>query len=148
MNSSELRLYQGDISIDDRGEVGFVNDFDFRGVKRFYTVKNHRQGFVRAWHAHRHEAKYVSVVEGAALVGAVRIDNWEKPSPNSPVARHVLSATKPNILYIPPGFANGFMSLTDGAKLIFYSTATLAETQGDDVRYDPRLWDIWKIEER
>ena len=40
----------------DRGEVGFVNDFDFEGVKRFYTLKNHPAGYVRAWHAHRREA--------------------------------------------------------------------------------------------
>ena len=31
----------GDVAVDDRGEVGFVNDFDFAGVKRFYAVRNH-----------------------------------------------------------------------------------------------------------
>ena len=51
-------LFSGDVAVDDRGEVSFVNDFDFEGVKRFYTVKNHRRGFVRAWHAHRREAKH------------------------------------------------------------------------------------------
>ena len=141
-------LIKGDLVIDDRGEVGFVNDFDFAAVKRFYTVRNHRAGFVRAWHAHRREAKYVTVLEGAALVAAVQIDNWEKPSAKTPVTRYVLSARKPSIVHIPPGYANGFMSLTDDARLIFYSTATLAESQGDDVRYDARLWDIWKVEER
>lgn len=145
---SEVLLYQGDLSVDDRGEVGFVNDFDFAGVKRFYTVKNHRQGFVRAWHAHRREAKYVTVVEGAALVGAVKIDDWEKPSRDAPVARHVLSASRPRVLYIPAGYANGFMSLTDDAKLMFFSTSTLAESRGDDYRYDARHWDIWQAEER
>jgi dTDP-4-dehydrorhamnose 3,5-epimerase-like enzyme len=141
-------LIKGDLAIDDRGEVGFVNDFDFAGVKRFYTVKNHCRGFVRAWHAHRAEAKYVTVLEGDALVGAVQIDNWEKPSPKAAVTRYVLSARKPSVLYIPPGYANGFMSLTDDARLIFYSTATLAESQGDDIRYASRLWDIWNVEER
>ena len=33
----------GDLAVDDRGEVGFVNDFDFAGVKRFYTVRNHQR---------------------------------------------------------------------------------------------------------
>src|SRR6266852_8266197 len=107
---TEPVLYTGDLAVDDRGELTFVNDFDFAGVKRFYTVRNHRAGFVRAWHAHRHEAKYVTVVSGAALVGAVPIDNWEHPSVDAPVARHVLSAVKPAVLHIPAGFANGFMS--------------------------------------
>ena len=141
-------LIEGALAVDARGEVGFVNDFSLVGLKRFYTVRNHRQGFVRAWHGHRREAKYVTVVEGAALVGAVRIDDWANPGQDNGVARYVLSAKKPSVLYIPAGYANGFMSLTDDAVLVFFSTATLAESQGDDVRYDARLWDIWNVEER
>ena len=146
--TQEPQLIQGAIAVDDRGELGFVNDFAFANVKRFYTVKNHRQGFVRAWHAHRHEAKYVTVTEGSAVIGAVAIDNWENPSKNAPVARYVLSAAKPAVLYIPAGYANGFMSLTENARLMFFSTSTLEESKGDDIRYDARLWDIWGVVER
>ena len=92
-------LIAGDIAIDDRGEVGFVNGFSFADIKRFYTVKNHHRGFVRAWHAHRHEAKYVSVTEGAAVIGAVKIDSWEAPTADVAVARYVLSAEKPAVLF-------------------------------------------------
>jgi dTDP-4-dehydrorhamnose 3,5-epimerase-like enzyme len=145
---SEPILVKGDLAVDDRGEVGFVNEFDFAGVKRFYTVKNHCRGFIRAWHAHRKEAKYVTLLEGAAIVGVVKIEEWEKPAVDAPVARYVLSARKPAVLYIPAGYANGFMSLTDDARLVFYSTSTLAESQCDDIRYDARYWDIWNIEER
>ena len=142
------QLFEGGLAVDDRGEVGFVNDFNFAGVKRFYWVTNHRSGFVRAWHAHRREAKYVMVVQGAALIGAVEIDNWETPSPDAKVWQYVLSAHKPAVLYIPAGYANGFMSLTDDARLLFFSTATLAESRDDDVRYPARYWDIWTVVER
>jgi len=145
---TEPVLYNGDLAVDDRGEVTFVNDFDFSGVKRFYTVRNHRQGFVRAWHAHRREAKYVTVVTGAALVGAVQIDNWEQPSRDLPVKRFVIAANKPRVLFIPPGYANGFMSLTADAHLVFFSTSSLQESVGDDVRFDARHWDIWTVDER
>jgi dTDP-4-dehydrorhamnose 3,5-epimerase len=145
---NDLILYSGDLAVDDRGEVGFVNDFDFAGVKRFYMVKNHRSGFVRAWHAHQREAKYVTVSEGAALVGAVKIDDWQNPSKDLPVSRYVLSARKPRVLFIPAGYANGFMSLTEDARLIFFSTSTLKDSMGDDIRYDARYWDIWHVEER
>lgn len=141
-------MMSGGLSVDDRGEVSFVNDFCFQDVKRFYIVSNHRAGFVRAWHAHRKEAKYVTAVAGSAVVGAVRIDDWEKPSHELPVERFVLSAKKPSVLYIPPGYANGFMSLTDDLKLMFFSTAKLEASAGDDVRYDSRLWDIWDVTER
>lgn len=142
------RIIEGGLSIDDRGQVSFVNDFSLEGVKRFYVVRNHREGFVRAWHAHRNEAKYVFVIRGAVLFGAVAIDNWETPSKSAQVNRYVLSEKKPAILYIPEGYANGFMSLTEDAQVVFFSTATNEETSNDDVRYDARYWDIWKIVER
>lgn len=141
-------LIPGGLGADDRGEVRFVNDFHFTGVKRFYAVKNHKAGFVRAWHAHQRESKYVLALEGAALVGAVQIDNWEKPSKDSKVHRFVLSVNNPAVLFIPAGYANGFMSLTPDSHLLFFSTSSLAESQGDDIRYDARYWDIWQVIER
>lgn len=141
-------LVEGQIRVDDRGSVSFVNEFDFRAVKRSYLVANHRAGFVRAWHAHRNEAKYVTVVQGAAVIAAVKIDNWEKPSATAKVHRYVLSAANPGVLFIPAGYANGFMSLTEDAKLMFFSTSTLDESRGDDVRYDARYWNPWDVVER
>lgn len=141
-------LIEGGLSVDDRGLVEFVNDFHFERVKRFYFVSNHQAGFVRAWHAHKREAKYVSVVEGAAIVAAVAIDNWDHPSKDAEMHRYVLSDHKPAVLYIPEGYANGFMTLRADTKLIFFSTATIDESRGDDVRYDARYWDPWQVIER
>lgn len=143
-----VTLIEGGSAVDDRGIVSFVNAFDFKGVKRFYTVANHRVGFVRAWHAHRNEAKYVYLARGSALVAAVKIDNWESPSRDLPVERFVLSADKPSILYVPKGYGNGFMSLTPDALLFFFSTSSLKESREDDIRFDARYWDPWDVMER
>jgi dTDP-4-dehydrorhamnose 3,5-epimerase len=142
------RVITGGVAVDDRGEVAFVNDFNplAAGVKRFYAVRNHERCFVRAWHAHRREAKYVTVVHGAAIVAAVRIDDWNTPAKDQPVQRFVLSAVKPAVVCVPPGYANGFKTLTEGAVLLFFSTATLEESQGDDVRYPATYWDPWQVE--
>ena len=142
------QLIDGGLSVDDRGQVSFVNDFNFKTVKRFYTVSNHRSGFIRAWHAHNKEAKFILVVKGAALVGAVAIDNWDQPSKYVEVQRYVLSESNPKILHIPSGYANGFMSLTEDTQIMFFSTSTLEESQNDDFRYDAKYWDIWTVEER
>jgi dTDP-4-dehydrorhamnose 3,5-epimerase-like enzyme len=141
-------VIEGSLGIDDRGEVAFVNDFRLEGIKRFYMVMNYRSGFVRAWHAHRRESKYVTVVQGAAIVAAVSIDNWESPSKQAQIHRHVLSSRKPAVLCIPAGYANGFMTLTDDTKLCFFSSATVAESQEDDFRYDAKYWNPWGILER
>jgi dTDP-4-dehydrorhamnose 3,5-epimerase len=141
-------LIEGGVAVDDRGQLLFVNGFGFDGVKRFYVVANHRQGFVRAWHGHRREAKYVLAVQGAAVVAAVAIDDWKTPSKSAPVQRYVLSSQKPAVLYIPPGYANGFMSLTADTRLMFFSTSTLEQSRDDDIRFDARYWDVWSVEER
>lgn len=141
-------LIEGGLAVDDRGSVSFVNGFGFEGVKRFYAVANHQQGFIRAWHGHRHEAKYVYVNQGSALVCAVKVDNWDNPSQELNIERFVLSETKPSVLYIPAGFANGFMSLTADARLMFFSTATVEESRNDDIRFDSRFWNPWQIIER
>lgn len=145
---SEIKLIKGGISIDDRGEVGFVNDFTFENVKRFYTLFNHKKGFVRAWHGHKNESKYFHVVSGTALICAVKIDNWAKPSKKLAIQHFVLSAKSPAALFVPKGFANGFMSLDDECKIIVFSTSTLEESLNDDYRFDARYWNPWEVEER
>jgi hypothetical protein len=40
------------------------------------------------------------------------------------------------------------MSLTADLKLMFFSTASLEESRGDDVRYEARYWDVWNPVER
>lgn len=133
-----MKLFEGKIIPDDRGTVRFINDFTFEGVKRFYQVENHRSGFIRAWHGHKFEGKYVYVVTGAALIGVVGLDD-EKVIPE----KFVLSEEVPKILWIPPNNANGIMTLREKTKIIFYSTSTLDESKGDDVRFEYDKWNIW-----
>ena len=141
-------LFEGGLAIDDRGEVGFINEFNFKKVKRFYVVRNHKQRFIRAWHAHKKEVKYVTVVQGAVLIAAVKIDNWKNPSKDRKVWRYTLSDRKPSLLYIPAGYANGFMSLTKETIILFFSTSSLAQSKGDDYRFGVRYWDPWRVIER
>lgn len=147
-------LLEGALSIDDRGSLAFINGFNpaAAGVRRLYLTQNHRAGFVRAWHGHKKETKYVMAVSGSALVCAVEVRNWE-PRPHdcdraSEVHRFVLSAVKPAVLYIPPGYANGWMSLNHDCRLLWFSTATLDASRMDDVRFPVRYWNPWKVEER
>jgi dTDP-4-dehydrorhamnose 3,5-epimerase-like enzyme len=146
MNS--LKIIPGDIAVDDRGKLIFVNDFDFKNIKRFYIVENHKQNFIRAWHGHKKEGKYVTCVDGTAMLAAIEIDNWDSPNKDLNINKFILSSLKPSILFIPPGFANGFMNLTYDSKLIFFSTSTLEESKVDDYRFDSHYWNAWDIIER
>ena len=136
-----VKVLEGGVAVDDRGQLSFVNDFDFKDVKRFYMVENHEQGFIRAWHGHKKEGKYVFVPNGAILIGCVNLETEE-------IDRFVLSSSKPQVLYIPPGYANGFMNLQNNTKVMFFSTSTLEDSLGDDIRFEWDKWNIWNIERR
>lgn len=137
-------VLEGNVFKDERGEVGFVKGFSLPEVKRFYTVKNHKKYMIRAWHGHKKEAKFVYALSGKALLGVAAIDNWEKPSKKLHVHTFIMDAKKPTIVYIPPGYVNGFQSLTTNARLMFFSTSTFEESVADDIRFEKDYWNIWK----
>ena len=144
----EPELIEGGIAVDDRGQLLFANSFQLSEYKRFYFIKNHGPSFVRAWHGHKKEAKALFVAEGAAVIGAVKIDDWDNPSPDLHVHRVVLSSKKPNVFKIPAGYANGIMTLTPDTVVCVFSSSSLQDSAGDDFRFPARVWDIWNVEER
>lgn len=143
-------VIEAGLAIDDRGSLTFANDFNFSDVKRFYMVENVSTDVIRAWHGHQREGKYVLVVKGSAIVAAVRMDDIISPSKDNEVNRYVFSEKKPQILFIPPGYANGFKALEPNTKVIFFSTSTLKESKDDDYRFPADYWGskVWEIENR
>jgi dTDP-4-dehydrorhamnose 3,5-epimerase len=148
VSGAEPHLIRGGVSTDDRGRVYFANDFDLSMCRRMYFVENFAPGTVRAWHAHRHERKWVMAVSGAALACCVKIDDWESPSPDAPVHRFTLDAEHPALLAVPAGFANGAMGLVPATKLLYFSDTSLDQSLRDDIRYPARHWDPWQVGER
>jgi len=59
-----------------------------------------------------------------------------------------LSDKDPGILYVPPGYAHGYKTLTSDTKVFFFSTSTLEDSVHDDFRFDPYYWNPWEITER
>lgn len=125
---------------DERGNVCFVNAFDFRDIKRFYVVENSDAAPIRAFHGHKKEGKYVYIATGTALLCAVYVDDFDRPSKEAAVERYILSDKKSQILSIPPHFANGWKMLEANTKVIFFSTSTLASSLNDDFRFPYDYW--------
>ena len=76
------------------------------------------------------------------MVGVVEIDNWE--SPDKSLKHHSFEMNaESDILFIPSGYANGAMSLSDDSTVMYFSTSNLEESLDDDFRFDSKYWDIW-----
>jgi dTDP-4-dehydrorhamnose 3,5-epimerase len=146
----DLQIIPGGIAVDDRGCLIFANDFNFYGVKRFYQVQNFSTFTIRAFHGHLKEAKYVFVAKGSAIVAAVELDDVKSPSKNLKVNRFVLSDKNPQVLFIPPKYANGFRPLEEDTRILFFSTSSLEESKGDDYRFPIDYWgkEVWEVENR
>jgi len=155
LDSPEPCIIAGNQFVDDRGSVSFINDFDplAQGVRRLYTAENVKPDYIRAWHGHKKEGKFVLVTSGMAMIQVVSVsdaDEWVKDdawrndkageSPNIPISRFVLCGWQPKVLWIPPGFYNGFKTLKENTNVIFFSTSTLEKSKGDDYRLD---WDVF-----
>jgi dTDP-4-dehydrorhamnose 3,5-epimerase len=141
-------IIKGGIHRDKRGQITFFNDFDLTDIKRFYVISNHNSPVtnhnqVRAWQGHKIEEKHFYCTAGSFLICAVLIDDWDHPSQDLKPTTFVLNEQSPQVLYIPPGYANGVKALGSDSKLIIFSNLSLEESAADTYRFDPSLWYNW-----
>ena len=123
----KVKLIEADIATDNRGELMFCNKFDMSKIKRFYQITNFKTPFVRAWHGHKCENKYILVLKGVAMLAIVKVDNWKKPNVKSKIQTFILDDKKPKLLFIPGGHVHGFKTLKSDTRLLVFSTSTLVE---------------------
>lgn len=133
-------IIQGNIHIDNRGIVRFVNDFDFKGIKRFYSIIHPSSQTIRAWQGHQKEKKYFYAARGSFLFKWIEIDNWETPSKDLKIKSHILSEMGSELLVVEPGHVTGFKGLEPGSVLLVFSDVTLEESKADDYRFPEDYW--------
>ncbi len=125
---------------DDRGD--FTN-VAIDGAKRSYIINNTQKGVVRAFHGHKKEGKYFYVPKGAFKFIIIHMETgtWKE---------YALLDSVPKVLYCPPGYYNGFVSLKDESILITFSTSTMDESKNDDFRidFDVLGTEVWKVNNR
>jgi len=142
------KIIVGNRIYDDRGSIRFSNQLTFKKIKRFYIVHNYTKNFIRAWHGHKKEEKYISCIKGSFQISAVKIDNFKKPSKRNKVNTYFLNESNNNFVFIPKGYANGLKSLEENSELLILSTSSLQESVKDDFRYDANYWNPWEIKYR
>lgn len=108
---------------------------------------NHRAGTLRGMHYQVEpapEAKLVRCTRGAI------VDVIVDMRPESPAyLRHIaveLTAENRTALYVPPLFAHGYLTLTDGAEVVYQVSAAYAPGTERGLRHDdPALGIDWPV---
>jgi dTDP-4-dehydrorhamnose 3,5-epimerase len=137
---------------DDRGffmETYHAGEFAALGIQDCFVQDNHSRsvkGTLRGLHYQlRHpQAKLCRVVDGEALDVAVDIrlgspyfGKWTSV---------LLSASNQNQIYIPAGFAHGFLAIADGTELLYKCSDFYDSADARGVLWcDPRLQIPWGV---
>lgn len=129
------KLIPGGSHSDNRGRIGFNNDFDASDIKRMYTIENDSTSFIRAWQGHAIERRWFSVIKGSFEIKLVQIDNWENPDKNAEVYSTILNDKNLDFLCVPNGYINSIQALEEDSKLLVMSDYILGEVN-DEYRFD------------
>lgn len=150
----DVVLFQPTVFADDRGL--FFESFSQRifdtvtGGGLSFTQDNHsvsRKNVVRGLHYQlppHAQGKLVRVVRGAAYDVAVDI---RKSSPTfGQWVGALLSAENRNQLWLPPGFAHGFVALEDSTEFLYKTTDFYDQVSERSIRWDdPDIGIEWPI---
>ena len=130
-------------------ETFHLAEFREFGIKETFIQDNHscsRKGTLRGLHyqLHHPQAKLCRVVEGQAL--DVAVDVREGSPQFGKWTSVLLSAEKQNQVYIPPGFAHGFLAVTDSVQYLYKcSDYYHPEDERGVLWSDPELKISWGI---
>jgi dTDP-4-dehydrorhamnose 3,5-epimerase len=141
--SDERGFFARSYSTEDFARRGLVTDFVQSGI-----AYNTRRGTLRGMHyqaAPHGEVKLIRCTAGAVYDVVVDL------RPGSPTHKQwasvELSAENRRTLYVPEGFAHGYVTLTDGAELVYHMSAPYHAASARGVRWnDPAFGIAWPLE--
>lgn len=149
---ADIKLIQPTVFGDDRGffmETWNQSSARKMGLDLHFVQDNHSRSMsnvLRGLHYQLHKAqgKLVRVTAGAVFDVAVDI---RKSSPTfGEWVGYELSAENKSMLWIPPGFAHGFLTLVDGTEFLYKCTNTYAPQHERTIAWnDPDIGISWPI---
>lgn len=149
MNINGLKSQKIRTNIDTRGSFTRLYDTDSFtknfSIKQISLSNNPKQGTLRGMHfqvSGPPENKYINIISG--LIYLVIVDLRINESTYLNVNQTLFSAEEDNALYIPAGCATGWLSLTEGAEIIYSMSARYEECTYGGFRYnDPKFSINW-----
>jgi len=138
-----IKVIEGEIFNDNRGQIRSLNSFDFEGIKRMYTIFQRDVNIVRGWHGHKFERKWFYCIQGAFTLALVAPDDWENPSRTLEPNLFQISSSESKIVAVPAGFANCLKATVPDSSIMVFSDKTIQEARDDSWRYDSSMWVNW-----
>ena len=135
-----VKVVEGEIFCDERGQISSLNAFRFAGIERFYVIHHPDTDVIRGWNGHKSEKKWFYCIKGSFTLALVEIDNWEAPSPDLKPQIFRLNEGDSKIVCVPEGYANWIKASAPDSILLVFSGKTLPEAYNDCWKYDKNMW--------
>ncbi len=116
----KVQIFQGGTHTDFRGQLKYINDLSIDGVQRMYSVYHPDTSIIRAWQGHPTESKYYLVIKGIWLAAWVFMDDT-LPESSWKADYAFLREEYTEMIYLPPGYANGFKALVPDSIILCLS---------------------------
>lgn len=148
----DVILIEPDVFEDGRGffmETYHKEKFNAAGIKEAFVQDNHSrsiQGTLRGLHYQitHCQGKLVRVIAGE--IYDVAVDIRRSSSTFGQWVGQTISAKEKNQLWVPPGFAHGFYTLSDWAEVLYKTTDIYAPEAERAIRWnDPEIGIAWPI---
>lgn len=152
--------------VDDRGCLTELCRVDWNEVpteiRQVYTVQNHSKGTVRAFHCHNELIDYFNIIKGSAKFILFHYDKFienrknliskdideyiKRFSKTEWYQEYTLSDKRMQMLYIPPRWMHGWISLEDGTILLSNASDVFNPDKIDCERVEWTILgkDIWE----
>lgn len=127
-----MNIIKGGISLDTRGQIRYVNEFDMSSIKRFYIIENSDTELIRGWRAHRIEDRWFYVISGSFEINIVQIDNWNQPSVDLPILKYSISAEELQLIHLPAGYGTAIRALDKNSELLVFANYDLKHASSDN----------------
>jgi dTDP-4-dehydrorhamnose 3,5-epimerase len=155
LNIPDILLIEPEVFQDDRGfffESFNQNKFEEAvGRKVNFVQDNHSKslkGVLRGLHYQlppKAQGKLVRVIQGEVFDAAVDL-RQSSPTFGKWVGE-ILSADNKKQLWIPEGFAHGFLSLSDTAEFLYKTTDFYSKEHEETIRWDDEILQIkWPVQ--
>ena len=127
-----MNIIRGGISLDNRGQIRYVNEFDMSSIKRFYIIQNSDTELIRGWRAHRIEDRWFYVISGSFEINIVQIDNWDQPSVDLSILKYNISAEELQLIHLPAGYGTAIRALDKNSELLVFANYGLEHASSDN----------------
>ena len=138
-----MNIIKGGISLDNRGQIRYVNEFDMSSIKRFYIIQNSDTELIRGWRAHRIEDRWFYVISGRFEINIVQIDNWDQPSVDLSIHKYNLSAEKLQLVHLPAGYGTAIRALEKNSELLVFANYSLEHASLDNYTWPLDYFDAF-----